>query len=312
LFCTPVVNLFPKEEKSLEIKVQASEHHIVADKALPLNFEIYALTGLSGSEDEEGQGNQQEFHAIHTALGSDDGENKPYFSMRREPHMVLEATRRQGQRTNYVGSEAFVSLTDPNRQPYRHALKSLSVELLCTNRDLAFLIPRDGQSDFNTQASVPVESVKLLRGPTEPKQALANGAAAWRFISHLNVNYLTLIDSNPSEGAAALRELLSLYAPLADQSVKKHIEAIRHCSVKPVTRRLPTKGQIAVGRGVSIDLTVDESLFDGVSPYLLGSILEQFFPRHVGQNSFTETVLHSVQRGEIARWKLRMGNRPIA
>jgi type VI secretion system protein ImpG len=53
-------------------------------------------------------------------------------------------------------------------------------------------------------------------------------------------------------------------------------------------------------------------LFAGVSPYLLGSVLEQLFPRHVGQNSFTVTHLHSVQRGEIAWWPLRMGKRPVA
>jgi len=310
LFCTPVVNLFSKREDSLEINAHAREHHVLADKANPLNFEIYTIMGLSGSEEEDGK--THAFHSVHNALGNDDGDRDIYFAMRREPRIISEAARRQGQRTNYVGSETYLALTDRNQQAFPHALKSLAVDMLCTNRDLAFLIPRGGATDFDMLTSVPVDAIKLLRGPTEPKQALANGAATWRFISHLNLNYLTLIDTNPNEGAEALRELLSLYAPLADLSVKKHIEAIRHCSVKAVTRRLPAKGQIVIGRGISIDLTVDETLFAGVSPYLFGSILEQFFPRHVGQNSFTETVLHSVQRGEIARWKLRMGKRPIA
>jgi type VI secretion system protein ImpG len=323
LFCTPVINLFPKEETSLEIDAQAHEHHVAPDKTHPLNFEIYAVTNLSGSEESaatEGRkenrkesGKTFEFYPIQSALGSDDSGDKHYFAVRHELRMIADANRRQGQRANYVGCETFVSLVDLNRQPYRHELKSLSVDMLCTNRDLAFLIPKgSAPTDFDMRESVPVESVKLLRGPTEPRQALANGAAAWRFISHLTLNYLTLIDIDPSEGAQALRELLSLYAPLADMSVKKQIEAIRHCSLKAVTRRLPAAGQIAVGRGIGIDLTVDESFFGGVSPYLFGSVMEQFFPRHVGQNSFTETALHSVQRGEIARWKLRMGKRPIA
>ena len=41
--------------------------------------------------------------------------------------------------------------------------------------------------------------------------------------------------------------------------------------------------------------------------YLLGSVLERFFRRQVTINSFTETVLTSVQRGEIARWKPEAG-----
>lgn len=145
-----------------------------------------------------------------------------------------------------------------------------------------------------------------------PKVALAEGAATWPIVSHLDINYLTLNDSNEQQGAQALRELLSIYAPLADLSVRKQIDAITHISVAPVTRRLPVKGQILMGRGVRIELTVDEAAFAGTSPYLLGSVLEQVFPRHVGQNSFTETTLRSLQRGEIGRWKLRMGARPIA
>lgn len=310
LFCTPIVNLFPKRSDSLPIDARAREHRIVSDKNNAQDIEIYAINGVSGSDEESGK--EQEFRSLHEALGSDDGDDKAYYAMRREPRMLAEASRRQGQRTNYVGSEVFVSLTDRNQTPYRHALKSLSVDTLCTNRDLAFLIPKGASTDFDMLASIPVESIRILRGPTEPKPALADGATTWRLISHLNLNYLTLIDLSPTEGAQALRELLSLYAPLADLPVKKQIDAIKQCSLKAATRRLPSKGQIAFGRGIAIDLTVDETLFAGASPYLFGSILEQFFPRHVGQNSFTETTLRSLQRGEIMRWKLRMGMRPIA
>ena len=95
-------------------------------------------------------------------------------------------------------------------------------------------------------------------------------------------------------------------------ALKKQIDAVQRSIVKPITRRLPYKGPLVFGRGVGIDLTVDETLFAGTSPYLFGSVLEQFFARHVGMNVFTEMALHSLQRGEIARWKPRMGKRPIA
>jgi type VI secretion system protein ImpG len=45
---------------------------------------------------------------------------------------------------------------------------------------------------------------------------------------------------------------------------------------------------------------------------LLGSVLEVFFTRHVSINTFTETALHSVQRGGIAAWSPRIGQRPVA
>jgi type VI secretion system protein ImpG len=38
-------------------------------------------------------------------------------------------------------------------------------------------------------------------------------------------------------------------------------------------------------------------------------VLEEFFARYVSLNSFTETVLQTLDRGEIARWPLRIGRR---
>jgi type VI secretion system protein ImpG len=309
LFCTPVVNLFPKRSGIAEIKADQRESHIIADRNKPQDFEIYSVSAAFGQE--TGGGNEQKFHSFFTSLGSDVEANTGFYSIRRESHLLSEASRRGGARTNYVGSEVFLALVDRNQAPLLHSLKSISVEALCTNRDLASSMPLGNQTDFHMQSSVPVEVVKILCGPTEPKKALADGVAPWSIISHLDVNYLTL-SNHEDGGAQALRELLSIYAPLADLSVRKHINAISSINLKGVTKRLPAKGHILMGRGVGVDITVDETLFAGVSPYLLGSVLEQFFPRHVGQNSFTETVLQSLQRGEIGQWKLRMGMRPIA
>jgi type VI secretion system protein ImpG len=310
LFCTPAINLFPKRGDRLTIDPHLHEHHIVADKSRPLDYEIYSVGSAVGHEEDADK--YQEFRSFYASLGGDDGAYGAYYSVRREPRVVSDSGRRNGTRTNYVGSEVFVSLVDQSDAPYNHSLRHLSVDTLCTNRDLALLIPLGGTTDFEMTSSVPVESIKILRGPTEPMKALADGAMTWRLISHLNLNYLTLTDLNPTEGAQALRELLSLYGLLSDLALKKQIDAVQRNSLKPITRRLPHKGPIVFGRGVAIDLTVDETLFAGTSPFLFGSVLEQFFARHVGLNVFTETALHSLQRGEIARWKPRMGKRPIA
>jgi len=57
---------------------------------------------------------------------------------------------------------------------------------------------------------------------------------------------------------------------------------------------------------------VDEGLFAGSSAYVFGAVLQRFLARHVGMNSFTETRLHSAQRGEIACWHPQIGLRPVA
>ncbi|MDR3482369.1 MAG: type VI secretion system baseplate subunit TssF [Burkholderiaceae bacterium] len=310
LFCTPVVNLFPKRGDRLAVDPQLHEHHIVADKTRPLDYEIYSVASAVGYEDDPSK--SQQFRSFYASLGQDDGVFGAYYSVRREPRVASESAKRSGTRTNYVGSEVFIALVDQRNAPYNQALRHLSVDMLCTNRDLPLLIPIGGASDFEMAASIPLKSIKIMRGPTEPATALADSAMTWRLISHLNLNYLALSELDAGDGAQALRELLSLYALLSDLALKKQIDAVQRNIVKPITRRLPQKGPLVFGRGVGIDLTVDESLFAGTSPYLFGAVLAQFFARHVGLNVFAETALHSLQRGEIARWKPTIGKRPVA
>jgi type VI secretion system protein ImpG len=94
--------------------------------------------------------------------------------------------------------------------------------------------------------------------------------------------------------------------------MRTHVKGVTRVSIHPVTRRLPRTGPLAFGRGVQVALTVDESSFGGISPYLLGCVLEEFFARHVSINTFTETALDSLQRGRIATWPSRIGRRPVA
>lgn len=125
-------------------------------------------------------------------------------------------------------------------------------------------------------------------------------------ISQLRMNYLSLMDSENEEGAAALRQLLGLYANLAETPVARQVEGVRHCVLEPVHRRVPEPGPVVFARGIGITLTVDERAFSGAS-LAFGSVLERLFARLVSINSFTEFTLKSQQRGEIGYWAPRMG-----
>jgi type VI secretion system protein ImpG len=43
--------------------------------------------------------------------------------------------------------------------------------------------------------------------------------------------------------------------------------------------------------------------------FLLGAVLERYFAEYSGFNHFTQSVIQSVERGEIMRWPPRMGTR---
>ena len=134
---------------------------------------------------------------------------------------------------------------------------------------------------------------------------------AWRLISHLSLNYLSLLDDGNGEGAAGLREILRLYAAAADSANLRQIEGLRAAASRPVLRRLETPGPITFVRGLEITVNFDEAAFEGSGVFLFGAVLEQFFRRYVAINTFTETVVRTDTRQEIMRWKAQIGQRPV-
>lgn len=310
LFCTPAINLFDKRADRIHVSDATYEYHVVADRTRPQDFEIYDVTEVVGHG--IGTDSEQQFLPFYAAYSSDrDHQQSAYYTTRREPRLLSATAKRRGSRSSYIGSELFLSLVDPAQAPFSGDLRQLAIRTQCTNRDLVLQMPVGmAGTDLTLDVAAPVSSIRVLSGPSRPYAPLADGAVAWRAVSHLSLNYLSLVQSTPDEGAAALRDLLELYASSADASAMRQIEGLRSVSVGRVVRRLRGPGPLAFGRGLEITLQIDELAFEGASAYVLGSVLDRYFSRHVSINSFTETVLRSEGRGEIFRWVPQGGARP--
>jgi type VI secretion system protein ImpG len=309
LHCTPVANLFTRTSDRIPVTSTRFEYHAVIDRGRPLDFEIHSIAKVTGHQSDSDR--EMLFHPFYAAADVDHRGAGAYYSVRREQRVLSEQSRRHGPRTGYIGSECFLSLVDAREAPFPSELRQITVEALCTNRDLSLLTPIGNVgSDMTLMSSAPVERISFLVSPTRPTAALAEREMTWRLISHLSLNYLTLTDSSSEQGASALRELLGLYARLGAPGAEAQIDAVQRLKVRAVDRRVPSRGPIVFGRGVQLELEVDEVPFAGVSPWLLGAVLDQFFARHVSVNSFTEMSLRSIQRGAIGTWAPRIGRRP--
>jgi type VI secretion system protein ImpG len=309
LFCTPAINLFPKRADRIHISEGSHEYHVVADRTRPMDFEIYDVTDVVGHGSDAAS--EQRFQPFYAAFTTKTKEQSAYYTTRREPRLASSSQKRRGMRSSYIGSEVFLSLVDPTEAPFRGDLRQLSVQVLCTNRDLVLQMPMGiGKTDFSLDIAAPVTSIRVISGPSRPHAPLADGAVSWRAINHLSLNYLSLVNATEQQGAAALRELLDLYRPSADASAKRQIDGIRSVKIAPIVRRLRRPGPLVFGRGLEITITVDEMAFEGASAFLAGAVLERYFARHVSINSFTETALRSETRGEINRWLPQWGARP--
>ncbi len=309
LHCIPAVNLFEHTADRLLVAPNVHEYHVLPDRVRPLDFEVYGVQAVTGHS--EGSAQDREFAPLYACRHGLYPAEQAYFTTRREPRLFSERSLRNGPRTQYLGSEVFISLVDQREAPFSDDLKQLSMRTLCTNRDLPLLMRvNQPNGDFAVLESAPVQWARVIAGPSIPIPALADGALTWRLISHLSLNYLAMTDLSDEEGAATLQELLRLYLELGSHQLAGQIAAIQSLRIEPITRRLPQHRQLVYGRGVGVHLDVDEPALAGVSPWPLANVLERFFARHVGVNSFTELQLNSRQRGRLARWTPRPGQRP--
>jgi type VI secretion system protein ImpG len=313
LHCVPAINLFPKRMDRVHLSHKAHEYHVVPERTRPMDFEVFGVDSVVGYG--KAVEPEQEFlpfySATHPAFHAPP---HAYYSLRREKRMLSSRRQRRniGPRSSYVGSEVFLSLVDAEQAPVSTELRQLGIEALCTNRDLPLLMSLgSGSTDFTWDFSGPVDSVRCVSGPSKPRPSPAEGDAHWRLISHLTLNYLSLINSGESKGAEALRELLGLYAFLNESQVRKEVEGLVSVASAPIYRRIAASGGSAFGRGLEIAVEFDEAMFEGTGCFLLGAVLDQFFSKYVSINSFTETLVRTVERGEVKRWPMRSGRRHL-
>lgn len=309
LFATPVINLFPRTADRIHLTPHLTEFHVVPDRSRPMDFEVFrvdAVTGFGRTQSEN-----RSFQPFYRVSRDGAGSEGAYFTTTRRPRMASSRQRREGGRTGYLGSEVFLSLVDGSHKPLSEDLRQLEIRTLCTNRDLPIqMAVGRGSTDFTLETAAPVNAVRVIAGPTRPRAPVETGETPWRVVSHLSLNYLSLADSGPDEGAAALRQMLELYVE-SQHPLARHVAGVLSVQSAPAVRRMPSHGPICFGNGVELRIRLDEDAFTGVGAFLLGAVLERFFAKYVSINSFTQTVVESAQRGEIMQWPVRAGMREV-
>jgi type VI secretion system protein ImpG len=310
VFCSPVINLFPKRLDPILISDRFAEFHIVPERTRPIDFEVYQIQQVAGITAKTNE--EQRFEPFYLARDADT-RSGAYYTVHRVPRVLTAKEKKFGAVSSYAGSEMFISLVDAKVAPYHRQLSQLNITALCTNRHLPIQLPISvGDTDLVAELYSPVASIRWVAAPTIPIASTAEGDPAWRTISHLSLNYLSLLDSKDGQGAAAMRDLLKLYVNPNDPFTLRQVDGIRSVAASPIIRRVASDGPLTFARGLEIRVTLDEEAFEGSGIFVLGAVLAQFLARYVSINSFTETVIISKRRGEIMRWPSLIGRRQIA
>ena len=313
LFCTPIINLFSQKLDRVLVNDRVSELHVYPDQNRPLDYEIFELERVLGYGPDIPQA--REFKPFYFARDGAEA-TEAFYTTRRVARMPTKDEeyfyKLHNKRPVSAGTDVYLSLVDNTSTPVETKVRQLGFEALCTNRHLpTTMVIGGGSTDFTFDLCAPIKAVRCLLHPTDPLPSLAEGKFAWRLISHLSLNHLSLIEGNGGNGPAALREMLELYCAEGERMTigRRQIEGVREVRSKPVLRRVHTPGPVCFARGLEITLTLDEACFEGAGAFLFGGVLEYFLGKYVTINSFTETVVATRQRGELMRWPARAGQK---
>ncbi len=294
--CSPVVNLFSQVAEPIQLNQRRSEYPLNPDVRRPYSVEVYSV---------------DEVTAINSA-NQKITSYEPFYSLRHssrkdERTCFWSARRRPSARPNDDGTDVSLSLLDLSLNTVDPEATILSVRATCTNRDLPARLPFGNQdSDFELEGASAMRRIVALRKPTAPIRPVLGKGGLWRLVSHLSLNYLSLVE----QGKDALKEILRLYDVGRTAYSQNVIQSILDIRSAPHFTRLASQQGISFARGVKIDLEIDEDQFSGGGAFLFASVLDRFFGLIASLNSFTQLRVTTPQRKEeLHEWEPRSGRR---
>jgi type VI secretion system protein ImpG len=306
LFATPAINLFEKQLGRVQVSRFDHEHHVVADRARPLDFEVFRLLDVQAFQREGVEGRPvAPLYSFGALLY--DWREALFYATQLRPRRLSTREQRMRRRTEYVGTETWISLTAPGDATRLDSVHELGIRALVTNRELPELLTFRGDQHF-LASGVPARAVTVLRAPTRPRPPIGLGDAAWRVIGHLTPNYASLAPED-GDSPAVLRDHLALYGRQDEASLRRQVDGVLAISSEKVARRVPGLDRMAIARGHRIRVRLDDAAFERSRMFLFSAVLERFLAEFASINSFTETHFESADEGRFASWPPRIGRK---
>jgi type VI secretion system protein ImpG len=296
LGCTPIVNLFTQVAEPIQLSQRKYEYPITPDVRRPYATEVYSVDEVS---------------CINTA-NQQTTTFEPFYSLRhstqgREEKCFWTARRRPSSRPNDEGTDMFLSLVDLSMRPLSPEGNILSLRTTCTNRDLPARLPfGNDDGDFELEGPATLKRIVALRKPTPPVRPSSGKGALWRLISHLSLNYLSLVE----RGKDAFQQILRLYDIGRTAYSQNVIDGV--VSIHSSRHFAPVRSQngTTFARGLRVQLELDEDQFVGGGAFLFASVIEHFLGLYTSLNSFTQLLVYTSQRKEpLHQWQPRAGRR---
>lgn len=296
LNCTPIVNLFAQTAEPILLSHTVYEYPIVPDVSRRDAMEIFSVDEVVSADP-----------ASHETIVFEPFYSRRHATARDKKQTFWHSSRRPTTRRNSEALNVFLSLVDMSGKPVRPNVETVTVRLTCTNGDLPSRLPFGNErGDLDLEGAAPIKRVLMLNKPTATIRPPTGRNALWRLISHLSLNYLSLVE----DGRDALQHILRLYNFSDSAYIQKQIQGIRKLDSQRHFARVISEHGISFARGTRVMIELDEAQFVGGGVYLFASVLERVMALYVSMNSFSQLVVHTTERREVLeQWPPRAGHK---
>ena len=298
LFAAPAANLFEKTLDRIPVKSNQHEYHVVPDRSRALDFETNRILKVYAHI--PGVPQKSPVEPLYTAAAGQNASGLCY-TMRRLPRRRSGEEKRYGLKSDYTGTDTFLSLGESADPDERHRVALADREMFGQ-----VAIRAEGK---HAELGDAVTFVGI--GGFGTGDGATTGQVAWRLVNMLGLNHLGLVARAAGESGLALREMLALFADASDSATERKIRGLRSLDSQAIVRRVRYPQGSSAARGLEVTVTLEDKAFEGSGAFLLGAVLDRFFAEYVAINHFTQTVVRTPERGEIMRWPTRMGLRGV-
>ena len=302
LGCTPAVNLFAKQCEPIPLTYRRTEYLISPDNRRPRAFEIW---GVERVRELRGDGSARPW--------------RPFYNRPAEAGLAPEAESagsyylaRRDSPGAFPGTDLFLAPFDPALDIERPADTVLSVDALCTNRDLPAELPFGGGQPAVrlVEGVAAVSGIACLTAPTPSLRPKLREGRSWRLISHLSLGHLSVVGGE--EAAESLREVLRLYDMRDTVETRATISSLLAVRARPGTARVPGARRGSFCRGLDVSLEFDPKLWATAGSFLLATVLERFLALHATCNAFVRSsVMLRGEPGPVIAFPPRAGARVL-
>ncbi len=291
LGAVPAVNIFDAGAEPISLAHRQSEIPIRLSGMNREHFDVFAIEGVTGVSSATGR--TSEYRPFQELLGQESS------SSARAYRVIRRTAQTDARAETYLGV-----LYGKGEMP---ADETLSIRLRATNRMLPESL-KPGEINRPTDNSPERLSFSNLTSPTPYIQPPLGDALAWRILSQLGINFLSLGD------APRLRALLSVYIfPMErnkglEDANRKRIESIEEVHLSRKTRFI--RGVLLRGTQILVKVRGD-GFADLPDLYLFGTVLNEFLSVYATINTFTKLDIENALTGESISWTERLGTQPL-